>query len=324
MKLEENKNWIAVKTANVRAYRFTHHDYTPEVENRIQSLKGVRYMVYGYETCPTTKRPHLQGFIFFKNVREGKLLIKQLPGTILFTCDASAISNSEYCKKEKDIGYEFGECPMSKEEKGNSAKVMWAEVYKLAKAGDLDTIEIEYPALLFHKHKDIMTVYNREMMKKVPVTIDGDMPGIWIIGDAGTGKSATAREMSREHFRCDDPYIKVANHIWWTNYRYQDTVIIDDLDPSCKSLSYEFKTWIDRYKVPVRIHGDMIDINPRNIIVTSQYSIEECFDDLKVRDAMLRRFPTVIRMTQEDGDEIRASHKRKFEAPTPQEAFGDD
>lgn len=324
MKLEENKNWREVPTANVRPYRFTHHDYTEEVEKRIQGLHGLKYVVYGYETCPTTGRPHLQGFLFFRLEKSGKQLIKELPGTILFTCNADAIANSAYCKKEGKIGYEWGTCPMSKEGKGNASVAIMAQCIAWAKEDKQDEIELNYPTVYMAHFNQWDRIYIKHQKKMVVKEHDGDMPGVWIVGPPGASKSGHARLIAQREYGCDDPYVKPCNNIWWTGYEFQNTVIFDDFDPTCAKLSYEFKTWVDRYAKWVRVHHNLAKINPEHFIVTSQYEIDECFEDPKTLSAMQRRFPKVIRLTGEDGDAWRAMKKRKFEDPTPEEIFGEE
>lgn len=317
--------WRAVKGAHVHAYCFTHFNYTDEIEKALQDF-GADYGIYKPEACPTTGKPHLQGYLYWRNKKRGNVILDAFPGGEWRVCYGSTAKNFVYCsKKETAIGpvVEWGVKPMDQTSKGiaggNAVKEKWRAVMALAKTGDFAAIEEEYPEIIFHYKKKVVDHYQDAMNDSVPDEHDGDMPGVWIVGGAGCGKSNTARRMAREVYGCSKPYIKPCNNIWWTNYRFQDTVILDDLDPTCATLTHEFKTWIDRYATLVRIHHGLLNINPKNFIITSQYEIAECFDDPKVVEAMTRRFPTVIRMTDEDGDRIR-HEKRKLEAV---DVFGD-
>lgn len=312
MKLEENKNWLAVKTAKTRAYRFTHFNYTDEIEQKFKDLEGVQYLVYGYEICPTTKRPHLQGFIYFLNERSGRMLIKQFPVAQWFTCDASNIANSIYCKKEGKIAYEFGTCPMDQKAKGQSQKETWAEVARLADAGDFRTIADQYPMIdILHRPKLIQRFLTTKAWDLKP--LDGELPGVWIHGPPGTGKTTRAREMLG-----GEPYPKPGNTKWWDNYMAEESVIIDDFDPSCKEVSHLMKIWTDRNIFIAEHKGGGAKIRPKRIIVTSNYTIQECFKNRKDVAAMKRRFPTVIYMPGEEDeedeeDEIPPPKKRKLD-----------
>lgn len=321
MKLEENKNWREVPTAVVRPYRFTHHDYTEEVEKRIQSLtkKGLKYMVYGYETCPTTGRPHLQGFLFFRHEKSGKQLIKELPGTILFTCNADAIANSKYCKKEGKIGFEWGTCPMSQEGKGNSASAIMAQCIEWAQNDQEDEIMTAYPTVWMAHLNQWDKVFFKAAAKRVPDEHDGEMSGVWIIGPAGSAKSGTAREFA------PNAYKKVGNKEQWQHYRYEKDVIIEDYDPTIKNMSYNMKIWTDRYKFIADLKFGSAQINPERMIVTSNYEIADCFgEDPDLLASMTRRFPTVIRMTKEDGTAWVAKKRKlqQMEDEDPNEIFG--
>jgi len=321
--------WLAVMSSRVHGYCFSHFNYNDEIEAALQAC-GADYLVYGHEICPTTQRPHLQGYVYWKNKKQGSALVKQFPGASWRVARGNAASNHVYCtKKETGSGaIVLGEMPMDQTEKGRTGgeatKEKWKAVLRLARAGDFAGIEEEWPDLMFNAKKKIVDTYNDFMADSVVKEHDGEMPGVWIIGPAGAGKSATSRQMAVEHYRCEDPYVKPCNNYWWTNYKFQDTVILDDMDPTCDGLSHDFKTWIDRYKTNVRIHHGMLTINPRNFIVTSQYEIATVFKSAgpEVVEAMERRFPTVIRMEKSDGDEIR--HRKRQRLETAQEVFGDE
>jgi len=317
-----------VPGAHVHAYCFTHFNYTDEIEKALQEC-GADYGSYIAEACPTTGRPHLQGYLYWRNKKRGSALIREFPGGNWRVAFGDASSNTVYTTKLDTAlapPVTWGVKPMDSTAKGAAGAEKVKEKYKrilaLARAGDFDTLEDEFPYEFYQQKDKMIRHFQDAKVSSVPKEHDGDMPGVWIVGGAGNGKSATARAIALSDYGCDDPYIKPCNNIWWTHYQFQDTVILDDLDPTCQTLSHEFKTWIDRYKTIVRIHHGMLAINPRNFIVTSQYEIADCFDDPEVVAAMTRRFPKVIRMTQEDGDEIR--HAKRARLMTAEDYFGVD
>lgn len=126
-------------------------------------------------------------------------------------------------------------------------------------------------------------VYN---VGKNPEVIQGPLKHFWIYGPAGCGKTSWVWEAKPE-----DLYVKNANK-WWDGYKNQNIVLIDDWDPSHKVLAHHLKQWADRYPFLGEMKGAGRLMRPAHIIITSNYSIEECFEGPDV-DAMKRRFTMI-------------------------------
>ena len=82
---------------------------------------------------------------------------------------------------------------------------------------------------------------------------------------------------------------------WWCNYTGQDTVVIEEADPkNMEHLADRLKVWADRYPFPGEIKGGRIEgIRPLKVIVTSNYTPEECFPNSNDLEPILRRFKVV-------------------------------
>ena len=104
-----------------------------------------------------------------------------------------------------------------------------------------------------------------------------------------SGKTKVAIE------RCKGAYYVKNISKWWDNYNYEDTVIIEELAPSLitNELAYLLKQWCDVFIVNVEIKGGCIRIRPKTIIVTSLYTVEECFKD-HYAPSMAYRFPCQV------------------------------
>ena len=113
--------------------------------------------------------------------------------------------------------------------------------------------------------------------------MDGELENLWLTGDPGTGKTKYAWE----HY--PDLYVKAINK-WWDGYHNQETVLLDDWDPRHEMLTQHLKTWADRYPFRGECKGSSLMARPKRIIVTSNYTIEQCFQNPEDVEAIKRRF----------------------------------
>jgi len=284
---KKDSSELAVPTAFVHAYCFTHHNYTDETEAMYKALP-CDYIIYGHEVCPKTSRKHLQGYLYWKNKKRGGALIKQLPGANLRTARGDTDSNHIYCSKEGVEIYERGTRPMDPGAKGNTQKVLWAEIARLADAGDFATLRRDYPQIDTLHFNKLQARFIRGKMEEVK-HLDGELQGVWVYGPPGSGKSSYVYEMFG-----DDVYPKIGKTKWWCSYMFQKNVWIDDYDPTIKNMDYYMKIWTDRWKFVAEYKGGSFMIRPEKVVVTSNFTIEECFPDPKICAAMKRRFPTIV------------------------------
>lgn len=97
--------------------------------------------------------------------------------------------------------------------------------------------------------------------------------------------------MVRETFDSSQIYTKYLNK-WWDAYEGEPCVLIEDADPTqCKYLAHHFKVWCDRYSFAAEQKNGRIQINPGDFhfVVTSNYSIDECFEGVD-HEAIKERF----------------------------------
>jgi len=92
----------SVSKNDTHAVLWTLYDYDTKLDNlRAYLNDNCDYAVFGYETCPTTQRPHLQGYLHWKNARTypNKALRKAVPGIHDQIANGSPEANRKYCLK---------------------------------------------------------------------------------------------------------------------------------------------------------------------------------------------------------------------------------
>nr|WAE42499.1 MAG: replication associated protein [Cressdnaviricota sp.] len=255
-------------------------------------LADITYARWGEEEAPDTGTPHLQGVIYFKK----KVTIKGILKKNYFDglsphfelCRGTLEQNLSYVSKG-GITHEFGVLPASPGEIGGRVEVdRWTAIRALVTAPTYDVAAIAdaYPmeTLLHLQKMDALRHRLRPRAVDRPV-----LTNYWIVGPTGTGKSQKAR--SYGSYYCYDLEDK-----WFTHeFDYQDVLIIDELTPGALTFS-KMSKWTDHYPfVPPYKCGHYAAYRPAIIVVTSNYTIRECFP----RDfAPLERRFTVVNMTE--------------------------
>lgn len=235
-----------------------------------------RYLIYGKEIAPETGTPHLQGYISFRAAKTLSAARRILPGCHLTVARGSGAQNKEYCSKGGDV-YERGDLPLDPAAGGLAEKARWVDTWNAARNGDLESI----PADIRVRYYTTLKKIGADYMPKV-----GDLEstcGLWIYGESGSGKTRTVRAAY------PDAYLKPRTK-WWDGYQGEDVVLCDDVDKFNVALGGSFKDWADFCPFIGEIKGTSVQIRPKKFIVTSQYRIEDIWQDEETRVALNRRF----------------------------------
>lgn len=283
-----------------RAFVFTANNPGPQMDKWLHDM-DCKYMCYGAERAETTGTPHYQGFIYFEYQRSLRSVIAHMPGChVEFCVDIKAAI--KYCQKGeqshdewdllKDAGPNYGKnarviergaMPGDYAACGEAAKERFRRAWELARDGDLDTLVDELPDIALRYYSTLQRIIQRH--QQLPESI-ADISGcfLWYYGPTGTGKSLTARRENPQH------YNKLRNK-WWDGYFRQPCVIIEEWSPQdSQYLASHLKQWADHHPFQAEIKGGTICIRPPKIIITSNYSLEECFPNEADLGPLRRRF----------------------------------
>lgn len=258
-----------------RGWCMTLNNYT-EVEYEEVSRVECVYAIVGKEKGEEGT-PHLQGFFQFKTEKSLKQVKEMVPRAHWEATKGSIDQNVAYCSKDGDFT-ERGVRPKSQKAKGDGEIKRYEDAIEACKRGCLEDI----PADLLTRHYNTYKKMKAEF-QVAPAPLDGELENEWIWGAAGTGKTSMAFKEN------PGAYLKGLNK-WWDGYTDQEAVIIDDMDPYHKSLAQEFKVWAHHYPFPAETKGGSLCIRPKKIIVTSNYCIDQIWEDETTREAMHRRF----------------------------------
>lgn len=263
-----------------RRWCFTVNNYTDEDFVTISSWDS-KYLVFGKEVAPTTLTPHLQGFVIFKKVLflTG---VKKLHATAHWeTAKGTSSQASDYCKKDGDF----------------------TEVGILSQQGkrtDLDNAITDLKdgvpmADIAENHSAVFVKFGRGL-RDLALTLSKPynhdrVRGIWIWGPPGTGKSHWARTLS------GSIYLKAQNK-WFDGYNGEDVILLDDLDSNV--LGHHLKIWADKYACTGETKGGTTPLQHSRFVVTSNYSIEQLWDQDPVMAAAINRRFSVFEKTSKN------------------------
>lgn len=238
------------------------------------------WAIFGLETCPSTKREHLQCYCQFETrIRLTALKKKYSPTIHWETAKGTALQNFEYCSKEDKTALEFGERPQF-EDAGEREKKRWQVAREAAVAGRVEDV----PDQIYVQHyKSIKAIAHDHMQINEN---SAELENYWLWGVPGSGKSYKARTTWGV---LPDIYLKGSNK-WWDGYSGQETVVMEDLDPGHAYLADRIKCWADVYPFTAEVKGGTVVLRPKRIVITSNYKIEDIFPNLIDQQAIKRRF----------------------------------
>lgn len=256
-----------------RNFLFTLNNWEIQEYNQLETMTDYQYLIIGKEVG-AEGTPHLQGYVHWNNQKTLKAVMKINPKIHWEICKGTPQQNITYCSKDNNFE-EWGTKPMSQEDKGERGKAAIAGRWELAKEGRFEELPPEQIKTYEYIFRRYTKVQDRDILDNQ-----------WIMGPSGCGKSRSVREQHPP----GTFYQKTMNK-WWDGYNGEEVVVLDDFDPRhAEKMAYYVKTWMDHYVIHAEVKGGMIQIRPKTLIVTSQYTMAECFKEERDLEAISRRF----------------------------------
>lgn len=263
--------------------------------------QSATYVILGFEICPTTKRPHYQGYVEFKR----RLRCKQLGAMFkhLLPCflprKASQKANIAYCSKDGDV-YEYGTPWKAGKAGGEAQKNKWQDIHKLARQRKFGTIAEAYPSEYAHCHRGIQALSTAVDIPDIPSRTDTKV--YWFYGETRTGKTTHARLNVLKGKEGTDWHLQSGGTFRWNRYQYQPQVLIDELakysDPAdIAGLKGVLDVW--SCVVPCKTDPDKV-IRPEVVVITCQFPPEELFDDSRDLAAIKARCVQILHFKSRD------------------------
>lgn len=249
---------------------------TKEEYQKVLELGQIRYLAYGAEVCPSTKKKHHQMFVYFNNLKNtgNRSLnnIGKMFGKIHCNVEpmyGSVLENESYCSKESEL-FELGDKP----KQGVRSDIK--ESVDMIVAGEItpDDICIENP-IFYHQ-------YGRTLEKARAIGLRRRYrtemtQGIWIWGESSSGKS-------HEAFKDYDPsthYVKNLNEEWWDGYMGQSTVIFNEFRGSFCKFS-ELLDLVDKWPKNVKWRNrESVPFLAQKLIITCICEPRDCYSGIE-------------------------------------------
>lgn len=219
--------------------------------------KGViRYICWGKEICPKTKRIHYQGWIQFINKKKmgGVKRILNSKQIHLECCRGNEQQNDKYCQKDNEYA-KFGK-PISQGFRTDLEDIK----HRLDNQEPMKNIADDYFSnyIRYHrgftKYAELVAKKKSQKFRKVYTTL--------LRGETGTGKTRSAIEFNTDYYKITGSQLE-----WFDGYEGESTLIIDEYANDVKITT--LLNLLDGYQLRLPIKGGFTYANWTTVFITT-------------------------------------------------------
>lgn len=280
-----------------KTFVFTNYELDFNYKKAIEDPE-VQYIAYGNEICPTTGRPHHQGWIRFRKDSGYsttkkmciKLSKKYLSGCWMEGMGGSLAQNDTYCAKENSgLLIEFGARP-KQGERGDLKDV----VARVVAGESVDEILLDDPGF-YHQFgrtlRDAEDIAMRKRWRKW-MTL-----GVWLWGPTGVGKS----HHMYAGYTNDTHYVKNLAESFWNGYTGQPVVLMNEFRGQIKL--GELLDIVDRWPkmLPIKCREQQ-PLLAKTVFITSSKPPEDVYKEAlsdKESFAQVQRRFVIVKITED-------------------------
>lgn len=272
-----------VKTDNSpwRSWTWTDWDVSPARKQFWLDLE-TKYVAYGEEICPDSKRLHLQGFVIWKRAYRFTQMTKLL-GPKVHCQKAAACDAMNYSMKDMKYTIQDSRKQGKRTDLEKASEMIKKGVSKYELANEMP---VEY--IKFHRGFEALRTALQKKRTAPPIII-------WRYGEAGVGKTRWAMDKYGE----DNVWVSDGlSHKWFDGFMGQDVAVLDEVT-SAFPFKYLLRL-LDRYNMRVQVKNGYVQWNSKIIVVTSTlHPAEEYRGELGI-EQLLRRCHYIINVGVDD------------------------
>lgn len=203
-----------------------------EIEKPKFDNEKMKYLCFSPEVCPTTGKPHWQGYFYLYNQMTMSAIKKKINGSWkLIPCDGSPQQNIIYCgaedyvkdgkqKLKNPLFEEFGVRP----EMGKRTDLVELKENLVSGKCSIDNILIENP-VAYHQYGRTLEKIDSLINSKKFRMLENMPDVVWYYGETGAGKS----HKLFEGYNPETHYLlNVKDSGFWEGYKLQKIILINE------------------------------------------------------------------------------------------------